>query len=229
MHVGYLTFFSRMKVNGELLVEDIRRALSSDSTFFFTDLLENCNVLLNTEYEPYLKLLSIFSAGKYLNFAENAGNLPELNEVELTKLRILTILRMSSNKRVLKYSDMLVETGLSSSRDLEQVIIQSIQHNVLDCKIDEANEQVFVNQISGYNVTAEQQDYLLDSLAKWSESCRTITESMQADVNNATCKLKTNVKETVEFQKAVEAAKASVKKEKPHREASSAKSRKRLA
>lgn len=210
-------------------MEDIRKALSSESTFFFNELLENCNVLSNTEHEPYLKLLAIFSQGKYANYLENAANLPKLSEGETTKLRILTILRMSINSRVLKYSDMLRETGLNSSRDLEHVIIQSIQRNVLDCRIDEANEQVFVNQISGYNVSPEHQDYLLDSLIKWSESCRTITQNMQTDVDNATNKLKVNMQETAEFQKSVEAAKATVKKEKPHREASSSKSRKRLA
>ena len=218
-----------MKVNGVVLVEDIRKALSSESTFFFNQLLENSNVLANTEHEPYLKLLNIFSHGKYSNYLDSAATLPKLSETETTKLRILTILRMSINKRVLKYSDMLAETGLNSSRDLEQVIIQSIQHNVLDCRIDEANEQVFVNQISGYAVTPEQQDYLLESLSNWSASCKTITQNMQTDVDTATNKLKINMQETVEFQKSVEAAKASVKKEKPHREASSAKSRKRLA
>ena len=219
-----------MKVNGEVLAEDIRKALSSDSTFFFTDLLEHCSVLVNTEHEPYFKLLNIFSHGRYSNYLENAANLPKLSETETTKLRILTILRMSINKRVLKYSDMLSETGLNSSRDLEQVIIQSIQHNVLDCRIDEANEQVFVNQISGYSAeSGEQQDYLLESLSRWSESCRTVTENMQTDVDTATNKLKVNMQETAEFSKSVEAAKASVKKEKPHREATSAKSRKRLA
>ena len=218
-----------MKVNGAVLVEDIRKALASESTFFFNDLLENCNVLTNTEHEPYLTLLSIFSHGKYSNYVEKSANLPELSETETTKLRILTILRMSINKRVLKYSDMLAETGLNNSRDLEQVIIQSIQHNVLDCGIDEANEQVFVNQISGYNVTDDQQDYLLNALSQWSESCRTITQKMQTDVDTATSRLKANTQETADFQRTVEAAKASVKKEKPHREASSAKSRKRLA
>ena len=216
-------------MNGNVLVQDIRKALASESTFFFNDLLENCNVLANTEHEPYLTLLSIFSHGKYSNYVEKSANLPELSEIETTKLRILTILRMSINKRVLKYSDMLAETGLNNSRDLEQVIIQSIQQNVLDCRIDEANEQVFVNQISGYNVTVDQQDYLLNSLSQWSESCRTITQKMQTDVDSATSRLKANTQETADFHRTVEAAKASVKKEKPHREASSAKSRKRLA
>lgn len=216
-------------MDGNVLVADIRKALSSESTYHFTELLNSCNVLASTEHEPYLQLLGIFSTGKYTAYSENAANLPELSEQELTKLRILTILRMSISRRVLSYSDIMAETGLSNNRDLEQVIIQSIQHGVLDCKIDEASAQVFVNQVSGYDVTEDQYDTLLNSLMSWSQSCGNVLKNVEADVESSTIKLTENELEVTEFQNSVEAAKAAVKKEKPQREATSTKSRKRLA
>ena len=216
-------------MDGSVLVADIRKALSSDTTYFFNDLLENCSILASTEHESYLNLLRIFSIGKYSTYSENAANLPELSEAELAKLRILTVLRMSVNRGVLSYSDILTETGLTSSRDLEQVIIQSIQHGILDCKIDEANAQVFVNQLSGYSICADQYDQLLNSLLTWSQSCSTVIQDVEADVERSTIKLKENEHAVSEFQSLIETAKAAVKKDKPQREVTSAKSRKRLA
>lgn len=217
-----------MKVDGEGLVADIRKALGSDSTFFFQEYLTSCSVLTDTPHEPYLHLLQIYCTGTFRDYERSRASLPQLSEDEITKLRILTIVRMSVGSRVLKYSEMLSETGLTDSRDLEQVIIQSVQQGILDCKIDEANQQVFVTQLSGRDVTPQDCEVMLGALTEWSESCQNSMQNMQTDINASTAKMNSSKKETEAFKSAVQSAKTAATKDKPLRESSSAKSRKRL-
>lgn len=207
------------------LVAEIQKAISSDNTYLFDELLERSKALISTPHHHYYTLLELFSYGQYRSYC-NSSTLPKLTGKELTKLRILALVRMGISSRVLKYADILAETGLTDHRALEDLVIHCIQNGLLDCRVDEARHEVHVNQVSGY--LTNDYDYLLNSLQQWSASCSVVLANIQGDVDRAGEQLKANIHQNSEHQKGIEAAKAAIKKEKPQREASATKSRKRL-
>ena len=87
-------------------MELIKQALEAPGVFVFGELLDMSNVqvkhslfatfslfkdLENGPHASYLNLLNTFAYGNYRSLIDNKANLPELSDVMVRKLRLLTM------------------------------------------------------------------------------------------------------------------------------------------
>ena len=80
----------------------------------------------NSEHSAYYRLVEVFAYGVYDNYLEAKPPLPQLTQPMLAKLRHLTIVTMASTNKSLELDNLETKLGLSSRRELEDLIIEAI-------------------------------------------------------------------------------------------------------
>ncbi|OXV05715.1 hypothetical protein Egran_06517, partial [Elaphomyces granulatus] len=83
----------------------IRNAISNPHTYVFAELLETSAVQALrsvAEYQGYLTLLEIFAWGTWQEY-QKTPNLPALNKEQTLKLRMLSLLTISTTLKPLTY------------------------------------------------------------------------------------------------------------------------------
>lgn len=182
-------------------ISHIHSSLSSEHQYVFSTLLEE--VRQSAPNSHYIPLLEIYSYGTYSDYVKLANTLPKLSDVELTKLRILTIAIEASASKTLKYSDLLPKLGLSSIKELESLLIQAVYSDAIACKLDQAKQCVFIQHTIGHHVKAEHYSSLLTALTTWAETCESSVSEIKSEVSSACLKKKQTMREQEEFSKLV--------------------------
>ena len=202
----------------------IRTALSSDTCYQFSDLLSEAKESLSVpDRDRWLEILNCFVTGQYRTFT------PSLDRPAREKLQAMTLLRLTSESTALGYGEIERVCGCETDREVEALLIRCIQAGLLQCKIDEINRRVFLHQLSTSAYHVQDCGKLLETLQSWASENSSVMEEIRDHVSEATVNLATAKTEREEFKRNLDSAKASVKKEKPQREVSSSKVRKRLA
>jgi len=109
----------------------VQQALSHPNVFVFGELLDAPNIQqLEEENKPVLDLLKIFAYGTYPEYKATPG-LPELTVAQANKLKKLTIVSLSHEKKVITYAELLQKLEIKSLRELEDLIIDCIYQGYL--------------------------------------------------------------------------------------------------
>jgi COP9 signalosome complex subunit 7 len=69
--------------------------------------MQHCVLQLRgTEHENQLRLLELFAYGTYANYKANQSQLPPVRPAMLDKLRMLTIVSLAQEQRIVNYSQL---------------------------------------------------------------------------------------------------------------------------
>lgn len=68
----------------------------------------------------------MFAYGVYSDYARESAKFPQLSPAMLTKLRHLTIVSMATGQKSIPLATLGVQLGLSSTRELEDLIIEAM-------------------------------------------------------------------------------------------------------
>lgn len=162
----------------------VSRATSAPNTFFFMELLQTPQIQAlssSEEFRPYLTLLQIFSQGTYSAY-KATPNLPPLNDAQIVKLRQLSLLTHAKD-RVLAYSDLISVLGLSSARELEEIVISSIYASLINATLDPVHETVQIHAVAPLrDVSPQAVPDLLTSLQSWSSACEDTLADLEAQI-----------------------------------------------
>lgn len=188
-------------------ISHIHSSLSSDHQFVFSTLLEE--VRHSAPTSSYVPLLEIYSYGTYSDYVKISATLPKLSDIELTKLRILTIAIEASASKTLMYSDLLPKLGLASIKELEALLIQAVYSDAIACKLDQAKQCVFIQHTIGHHVKPEHYSTLLTALSAWAETCDNSVSEIKGEVSSACLKKKQVMRQQEEFAKSVSEMKQS--------------------
>ena len=130
----------------------IIRATSTPGCYVFSELLYHPNVQslgTHPEYLPYLKHLQIFTYGTYHDYYTSTDPpLPQLSDAQTLKLRQLSLLSLASDRAALSYANLQDQMGLSSPRELEEVVISAVYANLLEATLDPQRMTVCITSIS---------------------------------------------------------------------------------
>lgn len=194
---------------GRACSELIKNALAKKNIFFYGELLSMPNVqaLKDTEFSDVLNLLKHFSSGTWQSYHQRiaAGErLPQLNEGMKRKLRLLTLISLSSgvrnkNKNILSFDFLKQQLGLeeeeattttleeksleskegpsSSNSDLVHLLIECIYAGVIKGKIDERSQTFIVQYSIGRDVTVKNQN-LSGQLKRWLDAALTLDREL---------------------------------------------------
>lgn len=160
----------------------VKQALDHSAVFVFGELLDcpNVQALGNTpEGLRLLELMRIFAYGTYLDYIAKRNELPELGAAQLRKLQLLTIVSLATKEKHIKFSDMQVALGVSNTRELEDVIIESIYQNLIVGKMDQESQCLIVESCACRDCRDQDIDYIIDTLGTWHESAQHMLSSLE--------------------------------------------------
>ena len=88
--------------------------------------VDNLQDLTNGPSSSYLTLLNIFAFGNYKSLLECTEPLPEVTETMRRKLRLLTVVSLAEQNKMLAYNLLMSELDINTVRELEDLVIEGI-------------------------------------------------------------------------------------------------------
>jgi len=166
----------------------VEQTLSSKRIYAYGELLQVPSVrdLAGTEYNKSLNTLELFAYGTYKDFAQNPENFIELNAAQTVKLRQLTIISMAEKDRIIPYALLEAELGITTLRDLEKIIIDSIYGGLIIARIDQRAQLVRVKDFKARDVQPSSMAAYLSTLESFKDRAKNLVSVFeQASTNIA--------------------------------------------
>jgi len=162
----------------------IQQVLSNKKIFVFGELLALPSVatLDGSEHMKSFKTLELFAYGTWAEYRDSGGVNSqlyiELNEVQIMKLKQLTIVSLAEQNKIIAYSTLLKELDIISVRALEDLIIDTIYGGLISGKIDQQEGIFRVKNTIGRDVRAEKLTDMIAKMESWSDRCKSILISL---------------------------------------------------
>ncbi|KAF3491842.1 ACOB protein [Arthroderma uncinatum] len=169
----------------------ITNATSAANTFIFAELLETPAVksLANPdtpdEYRSYLKLLEIFAWGSWEEY-HATPNLPALSEPQALKLRLLSLLTLSTTHNPLTYPIVMQSLSLKDHVELESLVTTAIYSSLISARLSPTTTPPTINVTSVAplrDVRLQAVDGMITTLAEWEGRCQDVVEGIEAEIN----------------------------------------------
>jgi len=192
----------------------IKQVTEAPGVYVFGELMTLPNILETKtgEFEKEWKLLNLFAYGKYKDFMDSPESFPELNQLQVTKLRHLTIIELAALSKHIQYSTLLDELGMRSVRELEDLIIEAIYAGIVRGKLDQKRQQLEIEFVIGRDIKAETMDSIVSVLENWCTNCEGILGSLDKQIARSNGSKEYNLKlkkqideETENLKKAIKA------------------------
>jgi len=198
---------------GRGLTALIEQALNASTVFVFGELLDMPNVqaLATSEQKPHHDLLKIFAYETYPVYKQNASTLPPLTPQMLTKLRQLTIVSLSAERKVIPYTTLLQQLDISNLRELEDLIIECIYQELIKGKLDQKSQQLEVDFAIGRDVPREKIDYMMNILGNWVDRSEAMLASILQNIEYSNNIHDQNRKDRADFEQKLETVKSTIK------------------
>ncbi|KAL7927173.1 hypothetical protein ACQKWADRAFT_99905 [Trichoderma austrokoningii] len=165
----------------------VTRATSAPNTFLFTELLQTPQIQALTaspEFTAYFTLLQIFSYGSYGTYHATA-DLPTLNDTQTLKLRQLSLLSLASDRSSLSYDALQKALGLSSPREVEDLVITAIYAGLLHATLDPARQAVSVTSVAPLRDLAPGTiPDMISALQGWSSRCQSTLGDLEEQIKS---------------------------------------------
>jgi COP9 signalosome complex subunit 7 len=130
----------------------------------------------------YLALLDIFCYGSYTTY-KSTPNLPILNAAQKLKLQQLSLLSLAQNPTNLTYSNLMRELDITSTRDLENIVISAIYAGLLSGTLDPHHQRVSITSISPLrDVSPSSIPTLIKTLKEWSQRCHSTLSALESQI-----------------------------------------------
>ena len=156
---------------GAAAVELIKQALEAPNVFVFGELLDMANIqvienrpimeirkvfplqdLTNGQHAPYLTLLNIFAFGTYNDLSSCNQPLPDISPLMTRKLRLLTVVSLAEQSKLLPYTHLMQELHIDNVRELEDLVIEGISGGIVQGKLDQKSSHFEVDYVIGRDI-----------------------------------------------------------------------------
>lgn len=172
----------------------------------------------NEEENQHYRLLQLFAYETMSCYSANTQTYGPLNDVQVRKLRQLSIVTLSSRQKRLSYNDLKEELGIYDVRELEDLILDTIYLGLVGGKLDSMNEFLCVDFAIGRDVSAGDMDEIQRVLSAWQMKAESLVEAIDRKVNEARGRIQVDAMERAAFNARVrdlqdEIAKLTMKEE----------------
>ncbi|KAK2788023.1 hypothetical protein FQN53_004220 [Emmonsiellopsis sp. PD_33] len=168
----------------------INRATAAPNTFVFAELLETPAVQAlrspdtPDEYRAYFFLLEIFAWGTWEEY-QSTPNLPPLNDQQSEKLRLLSLLTLSTTHNPLTYTIAMKSLSLANHAALESLVTKAIYSSLITARISPTTTPPIIHVTS----TAPLRDIrpqtiptMISILTEWQSRCGGVTGGIEAEI-----------------------------------------------
>ncbi|ORY26562.1 hypothetical protein LY90DRAFT_461456 [Neocallimastix californiae] len=163
----------------------IKDATEDSSIYTFTELLESPNIAALENSEEYAKnyeVLKLFAYGTYQDYKNSPDKYIPLSEKQLIKLKLLSLVTLSSQSKILKYDSLLEYLDIPNVRELEDLLINAIYQNIIHGKLDQRNKQVDIEYTMSRDLEAKQIIYIKNILSNWLNTSETVIEKLDQEI-----------------------------------------------
>ncbi|KAJ5972094.1 uncharacterized protein N7479_002012 [Penicillium vulpinum] len=168
----------------------ITNATSNTQTYVFAELLELPTVQAlrspdtPAEYKGYLKLLEIFAWGTWQEY-QATPNLPELNTEQTLKLRLLSLLTLSTTIKPLTYSALMTALSTPTKTELESLVTAAIYASLITARLSPASTPPSVNVTAVAplrDVEPQSLPKMIANLSEWESRCGEVVSDLEAEI-----------------------------------------------
>jgi len=159
--------------------------LEAPGVYVFGELLDMSNIqdLENSPNAKYLTLLNLFAYGTYKSLAEGAGSLPEMTDLMTRKLRLLTVVSLAEQNKLLPYNLLMAELEISTVRELEDLVIEGISAGVVLGKLDQKRSCFEVDFVIGRDIRKMDMGAIVNVLTAWCDNCDSMLTNIETQVD----------------------------------------------
>jgi COP9 signalosome complex subunit 7 len=181
---------------GQATAKLIQDAISLPGVYVFSDLLQVLRV--EPELQDSFTLLQIFSYGTLQEY--RAWNRLPLKPPQLHKLKLLTLITLCSDNKILSYDELLAALELDNVRELEDLVIEAIYKELVTAKLDVKSKVVFVSGCISRDLKPNEIQEIHDKLHQWNLNTRSLIDFLNKSASNAATALDTKMKDEDEFR-----------------------------
>lgn len=105
--------------------------------------------------------------------------------LQIAKLRMLTIVSLAAEHRVIKYSSLLKGLGLSDTRTLEDLIIEGMYVGLFKGKLDQKKQEFQVSDTAGRDCKPGQLADMIATLQAWVQASENIAQQLTDKIEYA--------------------------------------------
>lgn len=162
----------------------IGQALEHPGVFVFGELLDMPSVkeLAGTAAAPHLELLKLFAWGTWTDYKGQAAQLPALSEAQASKLKMLSVVTLSSKSKLISYDELMREIEISSVREVEDLLIRCIYGGLIEGKLDQQLKQLSVHNAAGRDIHPSEISSMLETLATWHDTSLAVLSSLDGNM-----------------------------------------------
>ncbi|KAI9207084.1 uncharacterized protein BJ171DRAFT_495605 [Polychytrium aggregatum] len=166
------------------LIQDV---LAAPNVFVYGELLDAPSIRdleSSAQHRPYYKLLELFAFGTYADYKAQEQSLPPLTDVQIKKLKHLTLVTLSGQSGTLFYQSLLKELEISNVRELEDLIIDAIYLGLVKGRLDQKKHCLEVEHTIGRDIRKEDMDLILNTFNSWSEISGSILKFIDSKIDS---------------------------------------------
>lgn len=115
----------------------------------------------------YYNTLELYAYGTYNDYKLNRDKYLELTEAQLKKLKMLSILSIATNNKIVSYQFFQDILDINSIRELEDIIIEAIYNNLIQGKLDQKSNVFKVKSVSIRDIHPSSLDTIIEKLIVW--------------------------------------------------------------
>jgi COP9 signalosome complex subunit 7 len=128
-----------------------------------------------------------------------------LNAAQTLKLQQLSLLTLAQNPTNLTYENLMRELGITSPRDLENLVISAIYAGLLSGTLDPHHQRVSISSISPLrDVSPSSIPSLITTLKEWSYRCHSTLSALESQIAKIRTDAARRHKEEIEWNANVE-------------------------
>ncbi|KAK2808077.1 hypothetical protein FQN50_004995 [Emmonsiellopsis sp. PD_5] len=168
----------------------INRATAAPNTFVFAELLETPAVQAlrspdtPDEYRAYFFLLEIFAWGTWEEY-QSTPNLPPLSDQQSEKLRLLSLLTLSTTHNPLTYAIAMKSLSLSNHAALESLVTKAIYSSLITARISPTTTPPIIHVTSTAplrDVRPQTIPTMISILTEWQSRCGGVVGGIEAEI-----------------------------------------------
>lgn len=202
------------KQKGLACVALIKEVLKHNKIYLFGELfkIHSINQLKSSpEFFNAYNTLELFAFGTYSDYNNNKSCYIELTDIQIHKLKILSLISLTFNQKQIPYSQIQSELDIHEICILENLVIEAIYKKLIVGKLDERNQCLRFTDSISRDVPASSLPDILEKLIAWKNNCGHLLD----EIEQSSCLLKEsrigNQKEQIDIQTRTEQLKLSLK------------------
>eukprot|EP00741_Cyanophora_paradoxa_P006755 tig00001038_g6533.t1 len=199
---------------GKALAALIQQAIAAPNVWCFGELLDMPNIQElegNAELKPYHALLRLFSHGTYADYKAHQAMFPALTPQLIYKLKLLTLVTLASEHKVLPYELLQQQLEIGNVRELEDLVIDAIYQGLVKGKLDQKCKHLEVHFAIGRDIRPGEVEKMMGTVERWLGTSEEMLRAIEERVRHIGAAAEANRKHKQELEASIEATKKTIK------------------